>query len=310
VPATIEGVRTLVIPTSARAVSLGTAPLANSLSSAPALGTAFAPNQSMYGGLARRFSDEAETQVNYQVSPRSTVTASAMFGTLQYLTPGFIDDRYWMATLGYNRTIGRADELAFTYDEMHFNFGASQNMVSRGASILYGHQLSQRFTVELSVAPADRELSLPGVSSSGKLFVGTYDTLSYRGERWDGSVSFSRTLGGGAGLIAGAERSAVMGSLGRQLTRHWHGEFSSSYANNRGFRPATSTAAEPSYDYVEGGVDLSREFGPHVSAYINYSVQRQTGNTAICVGGNCQGVYFRQVGGMGISWHARPIKIE
>ena len=37
VPATIEGVRTLVIPTSARAVSLGTAPLANSLSGAPAL---------------------------------------------------------------------------------------------------------------------------------------------------------------------------------------------------------------------------------------------------------------------------------
>jgi len=37
VPAIVEGVRTLVIPTNARAVSLGTAPLANALSSAPAL---------------------------------------------------------------------------------------------------------------------------------------------------------------------------------------------------------------------------------------------------------------------------------
>jgi hypothetical protein len=40
VPATIEGVRTVVIPTNAHAVSLGTAPLANSLAGAPALGGA------------------------------------------------------------------------------------------------------------------------------------------------------------------------------------------------------------------------------------------------------------------------------
>jgi hypothetical protein len=37
VPATVEGVRTLVIPTNARAVSFGTAPLANTTSAAPAL---------------------------------------------------------------------------------------------------------------------------------------------------------------------------------------------------------------------------------------------------------------------------------
>ena len=40
-PSTVDGVRTLVIPTNARAVSFGTAPLANAISSAPALnGTA------------------------------------------------------------------------------------------------------------------------------------------------------------------------------------------------------------------------------------------------------------------------------
>jgi hypothetical protein len=39
VPTTVEGIRTLVIPTNARAVSFGTAPLANSLSSVPALGS-------------------------------------------------------------------------------------------------------------------------------------------------------------------------------------------------------------------------------------------------------------------------------
>jgi len=282
----------------------------SSISSAPALGNAFSPNQSLFGGLARRLSDMAETEVNYRASARSTLTGSVVYGTLQFLTPGFVDDRYWMATGGYNRTVGRADELAITYDEMHFNFGANQNMVSRGASILYGHQLSPRFTVELSVAPADRELSLPGISSSGEFFMGTYDALKYRGARWNGTLSVGRNLGGGAGVMAGAERTTVMGSLGRQLTRHWRGDFRGSYNNNRGFQPVASTAAAPSYDYLQAGVGLNRELGPHVSMYLDYNVDRQTGNRNICVGGNCQGVYFRQTGGFGISWHARPIKIE
>jgi hypothetical protein len=282
-----------------------------SMASAPALNGAFSPNQSIYGGLASRFSDLALSEFHYLVGPRTTLTATAMFGTQQFLTPGYIDDRYWIVMTGYNRTFGRSNEFAVTYDEMHFNFGASQQgMLTRGASILYGRQVSPKLSVEVSVAPMAREISVPQAGSMTNLFVGTADSLQYRALRWDGMLRFDRTLSGGSGYLAGAERTMVMASLGRQLSRRVHGSLNVAYANNRSVAQTSAATARPSYDYMHAGVNLTHELGRHMSMYVDYSVQRQIANTPLCEGSTCSTVYFRQVGGVGINWHAQPIKIH
>jgi hypothetical protein len=281
------------------------------MASSPAMNSAFSPNQSIYGGLSRRFSDLATTEFQYVVGPRTTFTATGMFGTLQFLTPGYINERYWVVMTGYNRTFGRGSEFAVNYDETHFNFGASQQaFITRGASVLYGRQISAKFSVEVSVAPMAREISVPGVGSTTNLFVGTADSLRYRAARWDGTLAFDRTLGGGAGYLAGAERTMVTASLGRELSRRVDGVLNMGYANNRAMTQSSAATARPSYDYVHAGVTLSREMGRHMSMYLNYSVQRQVANTSLCEGATCSRVYFQQVGGFGINWHAQPIKIH
>ena len=282
-----------------------------SMASAPALNSGFSPNESIYGGQVRRFSDLALSEFSYVVGPRSTLTASGMFGTLQFLTPGYTDERYWIVMTGYNRTFGRSNEVAVNYEEMHFNFGASQEaFLTHGASILYGRQISPKLSVQLSVAPMAQEISVPQAGSTTSFFLGTYDSLQYRALRWDGMLRFDRTLGGGAGYLAGVERTMAMASLGRQLSRRVHGSLDVAYANNRSVAQGSSGAPRPTYDYVQAGANLTHELGQHISMYLNYYVQRQTSNTPLCEGATCSTVYFRQVGGFGINWHARPIKIH
>ena len=89
---------------------------------------------------------------------KTTLTATVMFGTQQFLAPGFIDNLSLGVIAGYNRTFGRGNEVAVTYDEMHYSFSASQQGFSaRGASILYGRPINRKLIVELSVAPMARE---------------------------------------------------------------------------------------------------------------------------------------------------------
>lgn len=279
------------------------------MASAPALNSAFSPNQSIYGGYAERLSNMALSEFEYIVGARTTLTFTGTFGTQQFLTPGYIDQRYWSVMTGYNRAIGRSNEIALAYDEMHYNFGASQpGFLTRGGSFLYGRRISSRFSVQLSVAPMAREIPFFIFGTITSFYLGTYDSVNYRSLRWDGALLFDRTMSGGAGFMAGVERTEVRASLGRQLSRRVHGSLDAAYANNRSM--VQSSSGVPAFDYVQGGANLTHELGPHISMYLNYSVQRQTSNTPLCNGAICSTVYFRQIGGFGINWHAQAIKIE
>ena len=200
----------------------------SALASAPALNSTFSPNQSIYSGVARRFSDLALSELRFDAGPKTTLTATVMLGTQQFFAPGFIDNLSLDVIAGYNRTFGRGNEVALTYDEMHYSFSSSQQGFSaRGASILYGRPINRKLIVELSVAPMARE-----AGSTTRFFLGTYDSLGYRARRWDGTLRFDRTLTGGAGFLAGAERSQVTAMLGRQLSRRVHGSMNVAFADN------------------------------------------------------------------------------
>lgn len=148
----------------------------SSLASAPALNSAFSPNQSIYGGYAERLSNLSLSEFQYSVGPRTILTATGTFGTQQFLTSGYIDQRYWSIMTGYNRTFGRSNEVALAYDEMHYNFGPTQpGFLTRGASILYGRQISSR--VFLSNFPWHRWPVRPPFSPSVRPLVSTWGPI-------------------------------------------------------------------------------------------------------------------------------------
>ncbi len=110
--------------------------------------------------------------------------------------------------------------------------------------------------------------------------------------------------------MAGAETNRVQASVGRQLSRNVHGSLQVAYSNNRRLAQESTVGPRPEYEFWQAGLGLSREFGPYLSMYVNYNAQRQTSNTSLCLGDNCARVFLRHVGGIGINWHARPVKID
>ena len=281
------------------------------LANAPALGSSFNPSQSILTGNARRLSDSAFTQLEYDASGRSSLTATASFGTLQFLEPGFIDSRYWTIMAGYNHRLGMHDEVAVTYDDYYYRFNQpNQVLLNRGLSILYGHQIAGRLSLQVSVSPTVMQIAQPLGGVSTKSFFGTYDSLQYRASRWGTKLSFDRMTQGGSGVLPGAETDLTQGSFDTQLSRKIHASFQVSHAYNESLAQESALALRSKFESWEAGFSISRELGHHISAYVNYHFQRQISNAPLCVGTNCTTSFLRQVGGVGISWHTRPIKID
>jgi len=282
----------------------------NSLSNAPALNSAFQPNQALYTGLSKRLSDLATTQFDYSLNARSIITGTAMVGTLQYMTPGFIDNTYWMAMGGYNYYFGRGDEIALTYDENHFLFtGGHPGFVNRGLSVLYGHRINGRLSFEVSVAPMINVIPVPPSKTVTAFYLSTFDSLQYVAARWDASLSLSRGMTGGAGVATGAARNMVEATFGRRFSPKLHGSAHTSFNDTRSIAQENAGFSSV-YNYWQIGLNLERDIGPHVSMFMNYNVERQVSNRAVCVGTECATTFLRQVGGIGLNWHVRRVSLE
>jgi hypothetical protein len=253
----------------------------------------------------------ALTEVQYNVSERSSITATGAYGTLQFLDPGFIDSRYWIFSTGYNHRLSRRDEIAVTYVQNWFKFGGpNQEFLNRGFAILYGHQITGRFSLQLSVAPLFNQSGQPLGGAITKSFWSTFDSLQYRSPRWDAALSFERMIGGGSGVLPGAETDLAQATIGRQLSKRIRSSLQFSHSYSQSLSQESTLVRRSKYEFWQAGLNLSREFGPHISMYVNYSGQRQISNNPLCVGSNCATVFLRQVGGIGINWHARPVKID
>jgi hypothetical protein len=251
------------------------------------------------------------TQIEYDASARSSFTATASFGTLQFLEPGFIDSRSWTFMAGYNHRLSQHDELAINYIGSYYRFsGPNSAYLDRGFSIMYGHQITGRFSLQIAVTPTVIQVAQPLGGVSTKSFFGTSSGLQYRTLKWDTALSFNRGPSGGSGVLPGAETDSVGGSIGRQLFRRTRGSIQISHSYNQSLAQVSTLARRSEYEAYQAGITLNREFGRHISVYLNYSFQRQISNNPECLGTGCTTSIIRQVGGVGINWHAQPIKID
>ncbi|HVN82670.1 MAG TPA: hypothetical protein VMW38_27045 [Terriglobia bacterium] len=291
--------------------SFGSGMGGSAMSYSPSWGSAFSPTQAILTGQANRISNSALTQLEYDPSARSSFTATASYGTLQFLEPGFIDNRYWVINAGYNYRISSKDEIGISYAHYYFKYnGSFEGVLNRGFSVLYGHQITGRLSLQLSLSPLVNQIAQPLGGASTKAFVGTYDSLQYKAAKWDAAVSFDRMTQGGSGVVAGAETDWLSGNFGWQLSRKIRATLHGSHSYTQSLEEESSQVSRSKFEYWQAGFELTREFGRHISMYVNYYFQRQTSNTAVCNGTNCSDHTLRQVGGVGINWHTQPIRID
>ena len=280
-------------------------------SSASTLNPTLAPSQTILTGLARRISNMALTEIEYSVGERSLITATGTYGTLHFLDPGYIDNRIWSFLIGYNHLMSRRTEIGITYVQTSFGYGAlNQEQLYRSLMLAYGYQLTGKLSLQLSGGLGASQVTNPPGAAVTKSFLSTFDSLQYRSEKVNAQIIFSRYISGGSGVLAGAETDWAQLTLGRQLSRKFNGSLNFGYQHNQPLSQENILQSQTRIAYWQAGASLSYEMGRYMSFYMNYDFQRQVSNAPLCFNSNCGTVFLRHVAGMGLNFHARPIKIR
>ncbi len=278
---------------------------------APLLSPMLEPNQTILTGRSERLSNVVATQAEYRPGARSALTVTGTYGTLLFLNSSLIDNRYWVLLAGYNFALSRRDVLAITYGHYLYQLGGdNRQILNRGFQLAYGRKITGRLSLELSGGPMANDIAKPLGGSVLRSFWTTYDSLQYRFRKGSVGISFRRQMTGGSGLLLGAESRVAQFSAGRQLWRTAYFSLDLSQAYNQSLTQETSTSRRTKYEGWYGGAMLSRELGQHMSLSLNYNVQRQISNNPLCFGNDCGTVILRHVGGLGVNWHSRPIRLD
>ena len=311
-------------------------------SSASNLNPLLEPDQSILT-FARRVSNTSIGEFQYLVSPRTSVNVTGAYGILDFIDSGFNDENYIYLLAGLTHALGRRDYVGVTYQESmtHFNPAgqdlpqhgillssgpinpAGQDLRQHGVLLSYGHRFLGKLSFEVSGGPSLNQFTNPaGVSSSKIQFANlpegsaseiSWDILGALQYRWgqtDFNTYFGRSTTGGSGVLLGAETNHVEAQIGRTLFRTTRLELNVGYSQNQSLWYATTEADQAESKGWNGGINLSRELGRHLSLFIEYNVQRQVGNSNLCVANRCGVTFTQQTGGIGLNWHTRPMRLQ
>lgn len=283
----------------------------NYLANSPEISPLLESNQSILTGTGRRFTSMTMSQIEFKPTNRSDFTVTGSFGTLQFLDPGFTDDHYWTFLAGYDHQISPRSEFSVNYihDLIGFN-GTNLAILNRGMMLGFGHQIAGKFSLQLSAGPTLNQIAQPQGSVVTRSFWSTYDSLEYTSLRNSVGLSFTRYITGGSGVVRGAETDLTNVTFGRNFWRRFHTTLNFGHSYNQSLVQEVSTQRRTQYELWQAGATISRELGDHLSVYVNYYAQRQISNLPQCSVESCALVLRRQVGGIGINYHTRPIRIE
>lgn len=282
------------------------------LGNQPNLNPTLLPNQSILTGNSRRVANTAVAEVAYHPGARSEITVTGLYGLLNFLDPGFVDNNYWGLLAGYNYQLNRRDEFGINYSHYLYKFsGSNFELLDRGFQLFYRHQLTGKLSLEIAAGPTLNQIAQPlGAGVVARGFWSTFDSLKYRAGRTNAELTFARYLSGGGGVLLGAESDMARLTVGRQLARRFRGSLDFGHVFNQSLVQQTSVQRRTKYETWEAGFNFSREVGERLSFYLNYNAQRQTTNNSLCFTADCGTVHLRQVGGIGINWHGRPIGLR
>jgi hypothetical protein len=279
------------------------------LASSPAINPAYEPSQAILTRRSRRLGNVALGQVDYELGQRSTLTVSGGYGNLHFLDPGFLDSDYWKISSGYNYQLSRTDTLAGTYTRTEFHFGSSdRSIVNHDLSAAYGHQITGRLTLQISGGPLISQSTVAG-NTQTRYLLNTFDSLRYRVAKGYFEGAFERFGTNGSGVLTGAETNLTRFSAGHRISAKTFGSFEVSYATNEAIARQPS-GTSPKFKTWGTNLNISRQFTQRVSVYFAYYLQHQTSDQPVCFNGACGESLNRNVFGIGVNWHGRPIRLD
>lgn len=291
----------------------------------PTVGNAYSPNQTIFSSYGPRISNVTVAEATYQLTRRSSITASGSYGILHFTQPGNIDTNSVFGSLGYNYQLTKKDSIGFFYEVSTFHFpGSPEAYGTQTISGAYARKITGRLAFSLYGGPQFTSLRISTTGSS-KLTNGYASAfLSYALHNGGISGHYVHGMSGGSGVLTGSVLDLAGGSLSRRLTRLWQGSINFGFAHNSTIGGSVTTtvpgsttivpAGNYSYDNWYAGAGIGRPIGHSVSLFISYSANFEThhpgcnppNTTPACASATTSGQFVN----FNIRWHPRPFAFE
>ncbi len=281
----------------------------------PTVGSNYSPNQSILSGFGPRYSNTTVAEATYQLTRRSSITASGSYGILHFVDAGNIDTNSVFGSLGYNYQLSHKDNIGFFGQFSSFHFpGNPQAYGTRTVSAAYSRKITGRLAFSLYGGPQFTSLRVAVGNTSSTVNGYASAFLNYAFANGGITGSYVHGISDGSGVLTGSILDEVSFSASRRLNRQWRASAHIGYAHNRSVVSAVGTASNPSYDDWYVGVGISRPIGRDMTVSIAYSASFETNHPSCSSPGSpgCgpSATTSGQFITLNFRWHPRPFALQ
>jgi hypothetical protein len=278
----------------------------------PGLGNSFVPNQSIYSGFGPRYSNAFGSQVNYQLTPRGSLTLGGVYGILRFTDSESVESNDLILNAGYNYALTRKDTVGVFYRFTAYHYLAQPQAIGdHSPQLSYGRRITGRLALQLTGGVEVTTFRVPINGDTRHVGGAASANIRYAFERGGFHVNYSHGVSGGSGVFVGATTDQIQVGGDRQLTRHWNGNAHFGYAHNRNVITSDGATGAASYNSFYFGAGAARPLGPYLNFSGAYTAYLQHSSAAAeCVIGTCGTNYTTHQITLGFNWHTRPFVLR
>ncbi|MDQ2833221.1 MAG: hypothetical protein M3Y50_05620 [Acidobacteriota bacterium] len=266
----------------------------------PVQGPAYGPSGGVLSTSGNRIGNSLSGSVQRQIGHATSISGTGSWSVLHFLNDSNNNNASYggyglntsevSGSVGVNRRIDARSSVGVDAIYSTFSFSGQQtgffqpDFQTKGLNLSYQRTLSRSLSMDVSAGPQ-------WVSSSdtalipNSLNVAVSATLSYFHRYTHGSLSYSRGVNGGSGVIPGALSDSIAGSVGRSYGRDWVVSLTGAYVRTSGlsqqFVPGGSGPANTVFNTVYGGVQATRRINNSFSGFLSYTAQHQSFSSSL-----------------------------
>ena len=256
----------------------------------PVQGRSAGPAGGILSVSGDRISNGLGGSVERQIAASTSISGSGSWGVLHFLgdnQDGGLDSTQVSGVVAVNQRLDARSSVSVNavYSTYYYTGAGSgpdePDFATKGINLSYQRVLSRSLSASVSVGSQWVSSSNSALIPSA-LNVAVNAGLSYGYHNTHASVSYTRGVNNGSGVLPGALSDGVAGSVGQTFGRNWVASLSAAYTHTSGLTQITNgTSLVPTkevFDTVYGGVQVTRRISTHFSGYASYTVQNQTNN--------------------------------
>jgi len=273
----------------------------------------FSPAQFASIGNSPRLLNTSVVELDHQVTPRGSLTVTAAYGLVNFLeTPPLPNGSQGIVEVGYNYAVGPRDTAAVLGGYGTFEYShVGQAFTTTFTELLWGHQFSTRWILSGGAGPVVIDVKESGGGRQVSWMA--VASLEYERPRTTVNLRYLHYINGGSGFLLGAHSDVGLLEASHQLNRSWTAALYAGYAHSTQLEgvsvPGFTLPSNSTFDRAYAGVRFSRPLTEHAELFLLYNYSQTNLNESSFCGTGCGGVVRQNVGGVGLTWTPRPIRI-